>query len=112
MYFILFIFAVRFNRLLRNKLPQTKQPKTTHICYCTVAVGQEFGHGLVCREWAGSGRGDAGLISLDTDSQWIELFLAPHFTPFTFCNKLRLQVLSLSGSAGGIGSVLISFPFH
>lgn len=32
--------------LLHNKVPQTLCLKTAHICYLTVSVGQESGHGL------------------------------------------------------------------
>ena len=109
-----FIFSVCFNYLLLcNKLPQTKQPETTCICYCTLAVDQEFRPGLACGGWAGSGRGDGGLISLDSDFYGMKLFLPPHCTLLpAFCNKLHLQVPIVSGSAGGIGSMPINFPFH
>ena len=43
----------------------------------------------------------------------MKLFLPPHCTPLpAFCNKLHLQVPIVSGSAGGIGSMPITFPFH
>lgn len=68
--------------LLCNKLPQTEQPKTTRIYYCTLAVDQEFGPGLACGGWAGSGRGDGGLISLDSDFYGMKpFFIAPHNAP-------------------------------
>lgn len=41
------------------------------------------------------------------------LHCTPECTPLlAFCNKLHLQVPIVSGSAGGIGSMPINFPFH